>query len=349
MKNNILITGCGGFIGSNFVALLVKEGYKVYGIDLEVEGFDPDAIEELQSKYSKFQFQYEKLDINNIVSISRICEDYNIDWIINFAAYSHVDTSINNARPFVKSNVMGTLSLLDVCKKQNINLFHISSDEVYGSTNKGEEFVEESKLNPKNPYSATKAAAEHLVNSYHNTFNVQYKMIRMSNNFGPYQDSKKFIPTILKSIKEGKKIPIYGKGNQIRDWVYVKDSCQYILEVLERGDMNQTYNITNKNEMKNVDLVKKILSFHGLSFEKNVEFVEDRKGHDFRYAITNDKLMKLMNGKKIETNFDEALKETIEWYKREKELITMLEEGLKSSTSTHDLGSFAKYAKGNDK
>ena len=306
MKQNILITGCAGFIGSHAVDDFLNKGYRVTGVDCFTYAAKESNI---SHNYDNKNFNMHTTDICDTEEIFKICNENSINSIINFAAETHVDNLIDSCDAFINSNITGVKSLLDVCRRTGIFLLHVSTDEVYGSTLDGS-FDEKSKLNPQNPYSATKAAAEHLVRSYSNTYGVKYNMVRPSNNFGPRQHSEKFIPTILRSIGENKKIPIYGNGENIRDWLYVKENVRAIRYIFENATRNETFNITAKTEMKNIDLVKKILEKRELSFSDCVSFVEDRKGHDFRYSITNDKLTNL--GFKFNNDmFEEYLVETI--------------------------------------
>ena len=301
---NVMITGCAGFIGSHAVEGFIAAGHKVIGVDcMSYAG----SMSNMESFIDDIKF-YEA-DIIDTDKIREIVRRHSIEWIINFAAETHVDNSIHSVAPFIHSNINGVHSLLQVCRGQECNLFQISTDEVYGSTT-DVSFIETDTLNPRNPYSATKAAAEHLVTSFHNTYGLDYKMVRMSNNFGPRQHQEKFIPTIMRSLSQGKKIPIYGDGKNIRDWFYVKDCVDCILEIFENGSNNEVYNLSLENEMENLQVVKIILDTLGLSFDENVCFIKDRLGHDFRYSIDNTKLLGL---KKFETtDFREAMAITME-------------------------------------
>jgi len=310
---NILLTGCAGFIGSHATDEFLKNGYSVVGVDsLTYAG----NIENLTNQLDNPSFKFYKKDICETDSIIQYCQYHNIECIVNFAAETHVDNSIKSCDSFIHSNVSGVKSLLECCKKLNIKLFHISTDEVYGSI-RNNSFDEDDKLSPMNPYSATKAAAEHLVTSYHNTHGVEYIIVRPSNNYGPRQNSEKFIPTILECISNNKKIPIYGNGKNIRDWLFVKDNVQAIRFILENSCTNETYNITSSQEMENVEIVNNIISYFNLEFDNVTEFVNDRPGHDFRYSISNDKLLSL--GFVFKSKFTNSLKETIKFYCEEKD------------------------------
>ena len=300
---NILITGCAGFIGSHFVEECLSHGHSIHGVDsLTYAG----KLENMNFFCDKIYFH--KLDICETDKIEKIIKDNNIQWIFNFAAESHVDNSIKSCDSFIKSNIVGVKSLLDVCRKTGCKMFQISTDEVYGDIAEGS-FKETDILNPRNPYAATKASAEHLINSYHHTHGVNFKIVRMSNNFGPRQDCEKFLPTIIKNLKNLEKIPVYGNGLNVRDWLYVKDSCRLVYEIFLKGEINSVYNVTLSNEMTNLDLIRNVIHILGLDFEKNIKFIEDRPGHDFRYSILNDKMSSL--GVNVDSNFKLNLTSTI--------------------------------------
>lgn len=300
---NIIITGCAGFIGSHTVEKFLLDGHNIIGVDCMTYAASKENMSNFINK-----IRFYEIDITNQDKIRQIVKKYNIEWIVNFAAETHVDNSINSVTPFLHSNINGVYSLLEVCRTEGCRLFQISTDEVYGSIVEGS-FKETDNFNPRNPYSATKAAAEHLVTSYHNTYGLEYKIVRMSNNFGPRQNKEKFIPTIIRSLKKNKKIPIYGDGKNIRDWFYVKDCAKCILEVFDNGQLNQVYNLSLEDEKENIEVVRTILDIMDYSFDENVEYVKDRPGHDFRYSIDNKKFSKLKNIKR--TDFKQALIEII--------------------------------------
>ena len=301
--NKVMITGCAGFIGSHTVDAFLAAGYDIVGVDC----MSYAASEENMSSFID-KIQFYKADIADQVKMRNIVCDNKIEWIINFAAESHVDNSIDSVLPFLHSNINGVCSLLEVSRLEGCRLFQISTDEVYGSTREGS-FKEEDKLDPRNPYSATKAAAEHFVTSFYNTYGLEYKMVRMSNNFGSRQNKEKFIPTILNSLNNNKKIPIYGDGKNIRDWFYVKDCAKCILEVFENGNLNEVYNLSLINEKENIEIVSLILDILNKPAEEHVEFVQDRLGHDFRYSVDNKKLLSLRDIRP--TDFRESLEEVI--------------------------------------
>jgi len=294
---SIIVTGAAGFIGSNFVLnWLANNHEKVIALDkLTYAG----NLENLKTVESNPNYHFVQGDICDREAVSAVFEQYQPDFIMHLAAESHVDRSIDGPGEFVHTNVVGTYELLEAArsyyatlvddKKASFRFHHISTDEVYGSTKSGM-FFEHSLLNPTNPYSATKAAAEHYVRSYGNTFNVEYMIVRPTNNIGKRQHSEKFFPTILKCIKEGRKIPIYGSGRQVREWLFVKDNVKAIEFILKNSNINQTYNIGSSNEITNIEFVEKICKILKIDINEVVEYVKDRPGHDFRYSVSNEKL-----------------------------------------------------------
>ena len=302
--NNFLITGCAGFIGSHTVDTFLSHGHNVVGVDKMTYASNIDNINRHNQNPN---FRFFKTDIINAEEVVKITKDNHIHCIVNFAAETHVDNSIFGHNCFIDSNILGTKTLLEL----NIPICHISTDEVYGPIKFGS-FKETDPLNPKNFYSATKAAAEHIVQAYANTFKVPYLIVRMSNNYGPRQHQEKFIPTIIQAIKEHRKIPIYGDGKNVRDWIYVKDSAQIIYNIVKEGINNQVYNISLKDEKPNIDVVKAVLSNFNLSFIESVKFVPDRLGHDIRYSITNDKVKPFINFQP--TSFKDGVVQTVSHY-----------------------------------
>ena len=311
MRKNIMITGCAGFIGSHAADHYLELGHKVVGVDcFTYAGRSGNILHQNKNK----DFKLYNLDICKSGQIRDICENASIDWILNFAAETHVDNSIKSAKSFIHSNIEGVRSLLEVCKDTGIKLLHVSTDEVYGSSPRGN-FLEEDKLDPRNPYSATKAAAEHMINAYSNTHGVEFLMVRPSNNFGPRQHKEKFLPTILRSIRNGHKIPVYGDGHQVREWLFVEDNVRAICYIMENADMNQTFNISSGNEMINLKVIEKVCSVLGKTTEECIEFVPDRPGHDFRYSISNKKLSNI--GFNDYSDFNSSLEKTISYYMEE--------------------------------
>ncbi len=308
-KNKVLITGCAGFIGGHALDSFLDNGCEVIGVDKMTYAANPSTVEPREG------FTFYKEDVCDTEAMKNIAEKHNVDYIIHFAAESHVDNSIKGDNCFIDSNITGTKSLMEVCKSLSIPICHISTDEVYGPIAEGS-FSEDDKLSPQNFYSATKAAAEHIVCAYSNTFDIDYVMIRMSNNYGPRQNTEKFIPTILKSIKSESKIPVYGNGLNVRDWIYVKDSVRVIYNIVQSVNFNkEIYNITFRDEKYNLEVISEILNYFNLTQEQAVEFVEDRLGHDSRYSITNEKMLEFVDF--TPTSFQEGIKQTIAYYTKE--------------------------------
>jgi len=304
----LLVTGGLGFIGSNFIlnVLANNSEYEITNVDAELSGSNHKNLISLQNN-SKYTFV--KGNITNKLLMEKLI--LNSDMVINFAAESFVDRSIKDANPFLVSNIRGTYTILDIIKNQNKKLIHISTDEVFGSL-KNESADENFKFNPSNPYSATKASAELLINSYNMTYNTDCIVTRCTNNYGPMQFPEKLIPKTIILASQGKKIPIYGDGKNSRDWIFVTDHCNAILKILENGKSGESYNISANNNITNLNIVEKILTRMELSTEQ-IQFVEDRPGHDLRYALDSSKLRHEMNWSESR-NFDDGLDETIDWY-----------------------------------
>ena len=312
MTKSYLITGGAGFIGLNFVKLLLQDA------DVRLTVFDkltyashPEEMDELL-KLSHFRFVQGDITLQHELD-QAFDEVY--DAIIHFAAESHVDRSIESAEPFIQTNVLGTYRMLEaVLKGKAKKLIHISTDEVYGDLEPDDPaFTEQTSLSPNNPYSASKASSDLLVKSYIHTHQLPVMITRCSNNYGPYQHEEKLIPTIIRKAVNGEKIPIYGDGQQIRDWLYVEDHARAVKQVLENGTAGQVYNIGGGNEKTNLDLTKTILSQLGISHDQ-IAFIQDRKGHDRRYAIDASKLKGEL-GWTQETSFEEGIEKTINWYR----------------------------------
>jgi len=301
----VMITGCAGFIGSHVVEEFLSAGYKVVGVDSLTYAGKKDNMSDF---FQNPNFLFQKKDINDFYDIKEIVKEHDIKWIVNLAAETHVDNSIKDDEKFIITNIIGTRSLLKVCKDTEAKLLHFSTDEVYGVANKTA-FTEESHLSPRNPYSATKASADHIIKAYANTYGTKSIIVRPSNNFGPRQDNEKFLPTIIHNLEINEKVPIYGDGKQIREWTYVKDTAKATRFILEHSSVGEIYNISSGFHLRNIDLVKKVCDNIGLDFKGCVRFIKDRPGHDFKYSITSDKLNIL--GFKMENNFEKNLKETL--------------------------------------
>jgi len=310
-----LITGGMGFIGSNFIRYLLylNQDFKVINVDKLTYAGNPENLINIDKKYPN-EYIFYKTDICNFGIINKIVNKENIDYIINFAAESHVDRSIDNPSLCCETNFFGTQNLLNVARKNKIKKFlQISTDEVYGSLNfEDPPFTETTSLSPNSPYSASKASADLLVRAYCKTFNLPINITRCSNNYGPYQFPEKLIPLMVNNALNNKDLPIYGKGFNVRDWIHVKDHCKGISKVLLDGKVGETYNIGGDSEMANIDLVKKILKILNKS-ESLITFVKDRPGHDLRYAINHQKITDQLNWKP-EINIEDGLKMTVQWY-----------------------------------
>ena len=304
----LLVTGGYGFIGSNFILKLLEENqeFKIINIDAELNGSNSKNLSIIKNHKN---YQFVKGDITNHDLMEKLIDQ--CDVVVNFAAESFVDRSINDARPFLSSNVLGAYTILDIITKQNKKMVQISTDEVFGSIEHGSA-TEESRFNPTNPYAATKASAELLVNSYFATYNSNVIITRCTNNYGPRQFPEKLIPKTILLADQNKKIPIYGNGKNKRDWIFVEDHCNAIFDIFVNGKSGKSYNISASNEINNITIVKKILALMNKS-EDLIEFVEDRPGHDLRYSMDSQKISKELNWK-TKVNFEEGLKKTVDWY-----------------------------------
>ncbi len=311
MSKKILVTGSAGFIGSSFVKLMLTKG------DYEVISFDAltyaGNLENLDSLKDNPKHTFVKGNIESKSDLEKVFDEHKIDGVINFAAESHVDRSIMDSSPFVSTNVFGTVNLLDFSKKHNVERYiQVSTDEVYGSLGATGKFTERTNLKPNSPYSASKTAADNFVRSYYKTFDFPALITRCSNNYGPYQFPEKLIPLMIMNALSDKDLPVYGDGMNVRDWIYVDDHCQAILEVFEKGRVGQVYNIGAENEMPNIEIVKQILSYLNKP-ESLIKYVKDRPGHDKRYAMDNTKISSEL-GWTPKYDFENGLKLTIDWY-----------------------------------
>jgi len=307
-KLKILITGGLGFIGSTFILNLLKQypSFEIVNIDAELIGSNKKNLFSLKKNTN---YKYIKSNINNRKILdSQISK---CDVVINFAAESHVDRSISGPKPFIDSNIMGTHNLLECIRKHNKKFIQISTDEVFGSLKKGSA-TESWPFDPASPYAASKAAAEMLVKSYFKTYGSDVMITRCTNNYGPHQFEEKLIPKIILNAKNNKKIPIYGTGKNIRDWIFVDDHCDALLKVLLKGKSGESYNISTSNETSNLKVVKKILKIMKKPTSL-IEFTKDRLGHDFRYSMDSTKIRKQLKWMP-KTNFDDGLELTINWY-----------------------------------
>ena len=314
MKNNVLVTGAAGFIGANFAEYFVKKypNYHVVVVDKLTYGGNMANLKKIMDKITFIQ-----ADICDFEKMTEIFEEQDINGVIHFAAESHVDNSIKTPFIFTQTNVLGTHTLLEVAKRKwgegSPNKFmHISTDEVYGALGEEGYFTEESPINPSSPYSASKASSDLLVKAYHHTYHMNVNITNCSNNYGPYQHHEKLIPHMISLALKNEKLPVYGTGKNIRDWLYVEDHCEAIDLVFHKGLDGERYNIGGHNEKRNIDIVKLILKHLGKP-ESLITYVEDRKGHDWRYAIDPTKISREL-GWLPKTKFEDGIIKTIDWY-----------------------------------
>ncbi len=313
MRKKILITGGAGFIGGNFVQYMVNKypEYEIYNLDLMTYAGD---LTKHQSIEKMGNYHFVKADITDVDTIIPLFEKEKFDYVVHFAAESHVDRSIKNPGIFVQTNVVGTHVLLEAAKETKVQKFvHISTDEVYGQLdlNPTSYFTEDTPLQPNSPYSASKASSDLLVRSYHETYDLPINITRCSNNYGPFHFPEKLIPLTITRVLNDQKVPIYGVGNHIRDWLHVYDHCKAIELVLHKGINGEVYNIGGHNERTNLEVAKTIIHTLGKS-EKLIEFVPDRLGHDLRYAIDPTKIKRL--GWEPTYTFESGIQQTINWY-----------------------------------
>lgn len=304
----LLVTGGCGFIGSNFIRYMLKKypDYQIVNLDKLTYAGNPANLKDLENNPN---YSFVKGDICDPAVVNEVMKK--VDQVVHFAAESHVDRSIEDGSVFVRTNVLGTNTLLQSALANKIKKFiHVSTDEVYGSTMEGS-FTETDKLNPSSPYSSSKAGSDLLAMSYHTTYGLPVCITRCTNNFGPYQYPEKLIPFFISRLMEGKKVPVYGTGMNVRDWIYVEDHCSAIDFVLHNGSAGEIYNIDGGNELTNLEITHRLLKMLGKD-ESSIEYVEDRKGHDFRYSLDGSKLEKM--GWKPRYDFDTALEKTVSWY-----------------------------------
>jgi dTDP-glucose 4,6-dehydratase len=327
---NILVTGGAGFIGSHLVRLLVNKypNYEIINMDILTYAGNLANLKDIEDKDN---YTFVKCDICDLKKVTEIFQEYKIDSVIHLAAESHVDRSIEDPFSFAQTNVMGTLNLLQVAKESwqgnyiNKLFYHISTDEVYGSLGQDGLFCENSKYDPHSPYAASKASSDHFVRSYRDTYDLPIVISNCSNNYGPNQFPEKLIPLVINNIINNKPIPVYGQGQNIRDWLYVEDHASAIDTIFHNGKLGDTYNVGGLNEWKNIDLIKTVIKIVdrllkrevGIS-EKLITYVTDRPGHDFRYAIDSSKINKEL-GWKPSLQFEEGIEKTVAWYLNNKE------------------------------
>ena len=331
---NFFVTGGAGFIGGNFILNLVRTGQaKVINYDKLTYAGNLDTLSSIENDPN---YKFEKGDICDREKLTRLFESYKIDYIVHFAAESHVDRSIDSPGEFIQTNVVGTFELLEAIRwyvaqnnseqMKNFRFLHVSTDEVYGSLGETGLFTEETSYSPNSPYAASKAASDHLVRAYHKTYGLPVITTNCSNNYGPYQFPEKLLPLMIHNALNGKSLPVYGDGKQIRDWLFVEDHCRAILRVLDKGDIGQVYNIGGHNEKTNLEVVHTLCNILDemvpdsphRPYKNLIQFVEDRPGHDRRYAIDASKIQSQL-GWEPQESFETGLRKTVAWYLDNKE------------------------------
>ena len=325
MKNMLVTGGC-GFIGSNFIRYLLRESNfsgNIINVDKLTYAGNPENLSDLENEFQD-RYTFLKADLCDRDKIAQIFDRYSIDTICHFAAESHVDRSIVEPNAFIQSNIIGTFNLLECCRKNRdqIELFHhVSTDEVFGSLGKDGLFTETTPYSPNSPYSASKAASDHMVRAYHKTYGLPVTISNCSNNYGPYQFPEKLLPLMILNGLEEKALPVYGDGKNVRDWLYVRDHCSAVWLIMRKGKRGDTYNIGGNNEIENIkivemicDILDEIRKLEGIKSRKElIAFVKDRPGHDKRYAIDFSKLRHELDWMP-EESFASGLRRTIEWY-----------------------------------
>jgi dTDP-glucose 4,6-dehydratase len=330
-----LITGGAGFIGSNFTLYMLRTYKDIHIVNLDALTYAGN-LENLKACEDDPRHIFVKGDITDIALVHRLFDEYNFDYVVNFAAESHVDRSIKDPGLFMRTNVGGTITLLDAAKtawailgggfSAGKKYLQISTDEVYGSLGPEGWFTEETPLNPHSPYAASKASADLFVRAYFDTYGLPINITRCSNNYGPFQFPEKLIPLMYNNCQAGKPLPVYGDGRQVRDWLYVEDHCKAIDLVLDKGRVGEVYNIGGHNERFNIDVVKAIIAFAGAS-ESLITHVQDRLGHDRRYGVDPAKIQREL-GWKPETAFEHGVKATLSWYRDNQEWLRRVTDGV---------------------
>ena len=353
---NILVTGGAGFIGSNFIHYLfglssangnlfndADFSGNVVNVDCLTYAGNLESLKDVEEKFGGKRYFFEKVDICNRPEIERILKQYDIDTIIHFAAESHVDRSILGPETFIKTNVMGTFTLLDAARsfwkkpdgtfRDDVLFHHISTDEVYGSLGETGYFTETTPYDPRSPYSSSKASSDHIAMAYFHTYGLPLTLSNCTNNYGPYQFPEKLLPLMISNIRDGKPLPVYGKGDNIRDWIYVEDHNRAVWLIVNKGRTGQKYNIGGENEWQNINLLHKVieLAVEKLGkpvseIEKTITYVKDRPGHDKRYAIDCTKI-KTELGWQRKMTFEEGLNATVDWYLKNTEWVNHILSG----------------------
>ena len=320
----VIVTGGLGFIGSNLIEYLIGKNYFVINIDKSSYSANPYNLKHFKKK----KYAFYKIDIGNKKKLYQILKKYRPIGIFNLAAETHVDRSIDDSKNFIKSNIIGVYNILEVLRKIkkekriNIKLLHVSTDEVYGDLKSSQNASESFNYNPSSPYSASKASADQLIKAYIRTYGIKSTIVNSCNNYGPNQFPEKFIPKIIFNLLNNKSIPVYGKGNNLREWIYVKDNCEALYKIFKKGKIGENYNVGSGIRLRNIDLVKLILSIAkkndiSLRNKNKILYVKDRPGHDKRYALNSNKIKKKL-GWKHKTSLKKGLSHTIEWYLKNK-------------------------------
>jgi len=313
---NLLITGGSGFIGSNLVKLILEKKRdsinKLVNLDALTYAGNADNTKQFAEDDKYF---FEHVDLYDTQKLSEVFSKHNITHVIHLAAESHVDNSIKDPDAFINSNIVGTFNLLKACRQFSVKrLHHVSTDEVYGTLTEQEgRFTETTPYSPRNPYSASKAASDFLVSSYYHTYDLPVTLSNCCNNYGPRQHEEKFIPTIISSIMGKSKIPLYGDGMNIRDWIYVVDHCEALWEILQKGIVGETYCVGSSCEKRNIEIIETICNLMQVEPSECIEYVSDRPGHDYRYAIDSSKIEEELQWKP-KTSFVDGIRKTIRWY-----------------------------------
>ena len=353
---NILITGGAGFIGCNFIHYLFglsNSGTDLFGdanftgnvvnVDCLTYAGNLESLKDVEEKFGGKRYFFEKVDITDRAEIERIFKQYDIDTVIHFAAESHVDRSILGPETFMKTNVMGTFTMLDVARnywkkedgslRDDVLFHHISTDEVYGSLGETGYFREDTPYDPRSPYSSSKASSDHVVMAYFHTYGLPVTLSNCTNNYGPYQFPEKLLPLMISNIRDGKNLPVYGKGDNIRDWIYVEDHNRAVWLIVNKGAVGEKYNIGGENEWQNIKLLHKVIELTAAETGKNVDdvektitYVKDRPGHDKRYAIDCTKI-KTQLGWERKMTFEQGLQATVQWYLKNSDWINHILSG----------------------
>lgn len=334
----IFVTGGAGFIGSNFLNMFVLKYTEHTFINVDNLTYAANLIN-LDKVNSLDNYHFEKTDITDFTAVDHLFANYEPDLVIHFAAESHVDRSISGPADFIKTNIMGTFNMLEACRKywktgdNRKSFHHVSTDEVFGSLGDKGSFNEKTAYDPRSPYSASKASSDHLVKAYFHTYNLPVKITNCSNNYGPYQFPEKLIPLMIANALEGKPLPVYGDGSNIRDWLYVDDHNRALWAVIERGGVGETYNIGGNSEKTNLQIVTMICEILGQelnqdpeTFKKLITFIKDRPGHDYRYAMDSTKLQQELSWQPQET-LASGLRKTIRWYLENQDWLKSVKSG----------------------